>query len=313
MKNLRAVVLLSLASTIAPDASGPATVHNDDSCDIGTAPAATLLLPYFEVDVTAPEERATTTLFTVVNTSHQPQIAHVTVWTDWAYPVLTFNIFLTGYDVQAINLYDVLVHGVVAPPEGTANNVLPGARSASNVTGNANFLESARVDCGGPAQGDGSIAPLILDEVRRALTAGQNSACGSSRIGGTHTHALGYLTIDVVSTCTSRTPLDPLYYSDELLFDNTLIGDYQQVWPNAATGDFAQGGAHSFTSGRFRREVRPVHLPLPTFHIRSTTATRHKAIERPIAVSRCHRHLPLGTSTTGTTDSRPISKCGGRA
>jgi hypothetical protein len=33
-------------------ASGPTTTNNDDSCDIGVAPAATLLLPYFEVDFT---------------------------------------------------------------------------------------------------------------------------------------------------------------------------------------------------------------------------------------------------------------------
>ena len=31
-------------------AAGPTTTNNDDSCDIGVAPAATLLLPYFEVD-----------------------------------------------------------------------------------------------------------------------------------------------------------------------------------------------------------------------------------------------------------------------
>ena len=34
-----------------PHRLGPATTNNDDSCDIGAAPAATLLLPYFEVDL----------------------------------------------------------------------------------------------------------------------------------------------------------------------------------------------------------------------------------------------------------------------
>src|SRR3954451_14443669 len=75
-------------------AAGPTTTNNDDSCDIGTAPAAPLLLPYFEVETS---NRGVDTFFTVTNVGDLPQIAHVTVWTDWSYPVLDFNIFLTGY------------------------------------------------------------------------------------------------------------------------------------------------------------------------------------------------------------------------
>src|SRR5688572_8058632 len=86
-------------------AAGPTTTNNDDSCDISVAPAATLLLPYFEVDINAPATTATQTLFTITNVSEYPQIAHLTVWTDLTVPVLDFNIFLTGYDVQSINLY----------------------------------------------------------------------------------------------------------------------------------------------------------------------------------------------------------------
>src|SRR3954449_10229981 len=93
--------------------TGPTTTNNDDSCDISTAPAATLLLPYFEVDINAQQTTAQTTLFTITNVTQIPQIAHVTVWTDLSYPVLDFNIFLTGYDVQGINLYDVIARGFV--------------------------------------------------------------------------------------------------------------------------------------------------------------------------------------------------------
>jgi len=110
-------------------AAGPTTTNNDDSCDIGTAPAATLLLPYFEVDVN-PTVQGQTTLFTITNVSRFPQIAHVTVWTDWSFPVLDFNIFLTGYDVQPINLYDVIVRGIVAPPSGTTPAQTGWSRSA---------------------------------------------------------------------------------------------------------------------------------------------------------------------------------------
>src|SRR5207237_9392056 len=106
----------------------PATTNNNDSCDIGVTPAATLLLPYFEVDTAAAAGTGATTLFTIVNTSRYPQIAHVTLWTDWSFPVLDFNIFLTGYDVQGINLFDVIVRGViVAAPTGTSITTVPGS------------------------------------------------------------------------------------------------------------------------------------------------------------------------------------------
>src|SRR6266550_8168825 len=140
-------------------AIGPTTTNNDDSCDIGVAPAATLLLPYFEVDFRSTQTTARTTLFTITNVSAFPQIAHVVVWTDWSYAALDFNIFLTGYDVQAINLWDVFALGHVAPQAGNAlgtsntttvpdNSPLTNAQPAAN-NSNPNFFPSAAVDCVG--------------------------------------------------------------------------------------------------------------------------------------------------------------------
>ena len=45
-------------------------------------PAATLLLPYFDVDLDDPFNE--TTLITVVNVANFDRIAHVTLWTDRA-------------------------------------------------------------------------------------------------------------------------------------------------------------------------------------------------------------------------------------
>src|SRR5262245_42655168 len=69
----------------------PTSTNNNDTCDIGVTPAATLLLPYFEVDTAAATGAGATTLWTITNTSRFPQIAHVTVWTDWSFPVLDFR------------------------------------------------------------------------------------------------------------------------------------------------------------------------------------------------------------------------------
>jgi hypothetical protein len=126
MKGLSLLVLLAATSSFA---ATPASVNNDDSCDVKVGPAATLLLPYFEVDIYG--NSGQTTLFTVVNITRYPQIAHVTLWTDWAYPVLTFNLYLTGYDVQSINLADVPGRGIIAPPNGTSSTTTPCSLSAS--------------------------------------------------------------------------------------------------------------------------------------------------------------------------------------
>src|SRR5438874_490658 len=97
---LRSAFLVIILATLL--AATQAHAGNDDSCDIGVAPAATLLLPYFEVDFVSTARTAQTTLFTVTNVSRLPQVAHVTLWTDWAYPALNFNLYLTPYGVQSI-------------------------------------------------------------------------------------------------------------------------------------------------------------------------------------------------------------------
>src|SRR3954462_6397294 len=80
-------------------------------CDMGVQPAATLLLPYFEVDLGP--SAGQTTLFSINNASATAALAHVVVWTDLSVPVLDFNVYLTGYDVQTINLRDVIVNGML--------------------------------------------------------------------------------------------------------------------------------------------------------------------------------------------------------
>lgn len=191
-----------------------ATRHNDDSCDIGTLPAATLLLPYFEVDINAAQTFAQTTIFTVVNVSSAERIARITIWTDLAYPIATFSIVLTGYDAQSINLYDIIARGRLPVTGPTAS--------------------------GSCAATPSDVPQPILTDLRTALTTGRTQACGTNIVGLTHANAIGYITIDTVATCGTSMPNDPAYYS-ELLYDNVLTGDYETLNPNPATGNFAGG------------------------------------------------------------------------
>jgi hypothetical protein len=211
----------------------PATTNNDDSCDISTMPAATLLLPYFEVDLANPAGE--TTLFTVTNVSQAPQIAHVTVWTDFSFPVLDFNIFLTGYDVQSINLFDVLSRGRIAEP-GTSSDSDVGRRSLDN---DANLaIGQSFANCNRLAV---IIPTTLLPSLQSALTNGLYPAGGctsAQRVGGTHPTARGYITIDLASNCNTSLPSDAGYSTTQILYDNVLIGDYQQV---NSSQNFAQG------------------------------------------------------------------------
>ncbi|HET7434790.1 MAG TPA: hypothetical protein VFN10_08765 [Thermoanaerobaculia bacterium] len=239
MRRLTGLVflLVSFSAYAATFPSGqPSTTNNDDSCDIAVLPAATLLLPYFEVSATAPAQSASTTLFTIVNTVREPQIAHVTIWTDLAWPVLTFNLVLTGYDVQSVNLYDVLVRGVI--PQ-TSNATTRGARSLANGA-NPHFFPTATDACAELRLG-GPVPPLLQQQLLPALTRGSYSGGPAGVVGMSHPDiAVGYATIDVTATCSNLLPSNPQYFQ-EILYDNVLTGDYQYVNPNAATGNYAGG------------------------------------------------------------------------
>ena len=220
---------------------GPATTDNDDSCDIGVAPAATLLLPYFEVDITSAAGTGETTIFTITNTSNLPQVAHITLWTDYSFPVIDFNVFLTGYDVQSINLYDVIRRGQIAPEAGTGFDVsnvgeLSGDDVNDIVFDNPVVNEVTCVDL--PVQ----LPQVYITRMQSAFTTGKVPAAGTggacNTAGGVHTNAVGYATIDVAGACTTSLPTDPGYFTSEIRFDNVLVGDYQQI---NGDEDFAQG------------------------------------------------------------------------
>jgi len=219
------LALLTFASL-----ANAATRNNDDSCDIAVMPAATLLLPYFEVDLDDPN--GATTLFTITNASAEAQIARVTLWTDHSFPVVYLYVYLTGYDVQSINLYDVLVRGIVGTTQGTGPDVShKGEFSTAN----------ERIDVSGCTQlPGGPLDKVHTDLFRAAFTQGIVPASdhqGCTGIGGKHANAVGYATIDVVRSCIlgSFTPPD---FIENLLWDNVLLGDTMQI---DRSRNFAEG------------------------------------------------------------------------
>lgn len=301
---LLALTLSLLTSTLFAatfDTNRPSTTNNDDSCDIAVLPAATLLVPYFEVDVVAPVGVARTTIFTVINTTRFPQIARATIWTDRGFPVLNFNAFLTGYDVQAFNMYDILARGVIAPERGTSNANTPGARSLGN-SGNPNFLPDATQTCG-PNMMPVQLPASILEDIKSALTTGRTTHCGTTQIGGTHASAVGYVTIDLVANCSFKRPIDSGYFG-ELLYDNVLTGDYDIISPNPATGNYAGGSPlvhiRAIPEGGAAGASAETALPY-TFYDRLTPSTARKTDRRqPLPSLFAARYIQGGPAAFNT-------------
>jgi hypothetical protein len=208
------LVILTVLPCIA------ATTNNDDSCDIAVLPAATLLLPYFDVDIDNP--LGETTVFTITNVGNLDRIAHVTLWTDRAYPVFGFDIYLTGYDVQAIDLYDVIERGVIAPDAGTGT-MFSKRQKYSDRNPALDYSHCERLP--------GALDDPIIQRLWDALIYGRVDGCID--IGGDHSdhddHAIGYATIDVVGSCGSAGVTDDDYWTKDIRYDNFLTGDYAQI------------------------------------------------------------------------------------
>jgi len=191
---------------------------------IADQPGATLLLPYFEVALPkglTGKTKGVDTLFSINNASATAILAHVTIWSDLSVPVLAFNVYLTGYDMQTIDLGQLLT--------GT----LPATASAGQDPGDL-------ISHHGPKSQDINFASCTgqlpftempdeyIAHVQNALT-GQPSDFFSGRCAGLDHKdriARGYITVDTVNNCTLRFPGDIGYIISDIKFQNVLWGDY---------------------------------------------------------------------------------------
>jgi hypothetical protein len=205
-------------------------------CTIDDVPAATLLLPYFEVNLSNPN--GLTTLFSINNASATAVLAHVVVWSDLSVPVLDFNIYLTGYDVQTINLRDIIVNGVLPRTASDGQDPNDTISPQGLFSQDINFASCTGQLPPPPLPAD------FISHLQLSLT-GQSSPILGNRCAGRNLGdniARGYVTVDTVNNCTLRFPGDPGYFAPggtgDATNQNVLWGDYFYV----NTGEnFAQG------------------------------------------------------------------------
>jgi hypothetical protein len=218
---------LAIALAACLTALGSAPVHAVPNA-LDNKPAATLLFPYFEVDLNS--ATGMTTLFALQNTYATALLVNVTLWSDHGIPVYNFPVYLTGYDVQAINLRDIL------------NGTLPMTASDGQDPGDTSNPNDG-ISNQGPSSQDinfascnGILPPAALDST--AQTALRNALTGQTIGGGQcvgnnygDNVARGYITADTVNHCNAGTPDTP-GYSTSITYQNSLVGDWFLVNQN---------------------------------------------------------------------------------
>ena len=274
MKNFLSVICAAalLLSAIPAEA---------EMCALDNVPAATLLLPYFEV---SPVQGGVTTLFSLNNSSADAALTHVTLWTDWSLPTVDFDVYLTGYDVVTVNLYDLIWLGNIP------------------ITADDNSDPDDDISPQGPVSQDVTfpgcfsifpffVNPVIrggnLERVQDGHTGNPVSTLGANACLG-HPHgdglARGYITIDNVNGCSTLFADDPGYFIDGGLGiasdENQLWGDYFIVDP---ANNFAFGDAL-------------VHIEADPLFNALSTPTGYTFYGRYTAPSGFDNREPLGTA-----------------
>ena len=228
----RLCVLLGLLCLVG--LSGPARAVIGTIDDV---PASTLLLPYFEVDLD--NDRGITTLFSVNNASASATLAHVTVWSTWSIPVIDWDIYLTGFDVQTINLRDIFILGNLPITASAGQDPNDTISHHGPISQDINFAS-----CTGTLP---YRVPAVSASFRThlaALLTGKKSpidgTCAGTNYGDNI--ARGYVTVDVTNACSLLFPSSTGYFvsgGGGIAGNRNIIwGDYFYINPGE---NFAQG------------------------------------------------------------------------
>jgi len=168
-------------------------------CDIGADPAATLLVPYFEVN--SADVNGMDTLVGVVNTSPNELVARVVVWNVDAYSIFGFNIFLTGYDVVTFSMRQVLVYGHF-PNNACTSDTYRFTSHNVDCDGDGQYFNNAWTQNDGLFSSNGTAWDVACyPDASPAAIADWQCKLSIGSYDGYNTNYVGYLTIDNTITC----------------------------------------------------------------------------------------------------------------
>src|SRR5215203_1126149 len=225
MRNVHPLVLLlALLVAAAPAGAAVGTIDN--------VPAATLLLPYFEVDLD--NANGINTLFSINNAAAAAVLTKVVVWSDQGVPVLN----LTVYDVQTISLRDILVGGSVPRTASDGQDPTDTVSPQGALSEDINFPSCSNLPFPSVAISNSFRAHLQAWLIGAESPETHNCAGAKTWLAGGSRIARGYVTVDTVNACDIFFPGDWANYTLSLTDQNVLWGD----WFLVNTGqNFAQG------------------------------------------------------------------------
>lgn len=211
------------------------------TCTVDQRPAATLLVPFFQVGRTGVD--ALDTLVTIGNASSAPMIAHVNVYDRFSRLRLDFNIALSGFDIQALRMSDVITGSLPNTPTDTDGVPTGDVCQRQGPPGSVN-APAVYPTPGGylrvhPATTAQSATPLDESLATTDYSGGGTfdiTSQLSSNVGDDGEScpddgelddlAIGYIVIDHVNYCNLSDPTDPNYYDkDAIGMENNLFGE----------------------------------------------------------------------------------------
>lgn len=191
-------------------------------------PAATLLLPYFEVDLANPA--GANTFFAINNASATAVMAHVTIWSDFSVPVFAFDVYLTGYDMQTVDLRAVLT-GTIPRTASAGQDFQDTNSPTTGISNKGIYSQDINFASCYQALPPPPVPAVQITHVQNALTGLPSPLSGqcATKPDGTRI-ARGYVTVDTVSQCSVSAPSDPGYFLNGgwgiATLQNVLWGDY---------------------------------------------------------------------------------------
>ncbi|MEA2561820.1 MAG: hypothetical protein QOH06_3324 [Acidobacteriota bacterium] len=258
---------------------------------IDDVPAATLLLPYFEVDIA--NKNGVTTLFSINNAAATAVLAHVTVWTDQSVPALNFDVYLTGYDVQTINLQDLFVNGNLPRTASFGQDSFDTFSPKGLLSEDIDFPSCTNKLPYPPS----AVSVLFRNHLQAWLQGNESPAthnCAGSKQPDTNI-LRGYVTVDTVDACNPFFPSDWAFYAPFVTHQNVLWGDYFYVYPDPVTGNHAQ------SETLVHIESCPTCFLPHTFYGRYKAASADKDSREPLPTTLIARFLN-GGPFSGHTD-----------
>ncbi|HLJ43403.1 MAG TPA: hypothetical protein VKT12_04225, partial [Candidatus Binataceae bacterium] len=214
---------------------------------VSDQPAASLLLPYFEVNIDTPG--GANTLMSINNSSATAILAHVVIWSDLSVPSLGFEVYLTGYDMYTLDLGNLIRHGLLPETASAGQDPTDKISPKGQLSQDINFASCT----GLLPYGSKPLTGVRLKGLQDALTGSPSANLGGLCAGVSHSDriARGYVTVDTVNNCTLRFPGDPGYFgsggSGDATNQNVMWGDSTYINKNTGKA-FGQPLVHILAS-----------------------------------------------------------------